>query len=323
MRKLALYLTKKVGGQARIEIIEDLLQTAKCRPETVWVGSAAFIGEIREKVERARCIVLAEEEGTEEMVICRYQSCEKVCQRILFFCRKRGGAALVSQTNRQKWLVMTADCTVSQMLAFSVTLAYLLGQKGRTLYLNLSECSGMGELFLMDPGTDLSDMILELRQDEGVLLEAFTRRLEQVDCILPPDNPMVLHEIREQDVEKILRKVQETDLYEYVVLAIGSSCCGCDLFFQRASRLLHLTREGETFPESRQAWLRLIRTCRQEPSVSVSQISLPPVSAENGGIHLLYDWAKSPLGQLAREYLNREGEETDGAVAGDPKPDFE
>ena len=93
MRKLALYLTKKVGGQARIEIIEDLLQTAKCRPETVWVGSAAFIGEIREKVERARCIVLAEEEGTEEMVICRYQSCEKVCQRILFFCRKRGGAA--------------------------------------------------------------------------------------------------------------------------------------------------------------------------------------------------------------------------------------
>ena len=184
-------------------------------------------------MERARCIVLAEEEGTEEMVICRYQSCEKVCQRILFFCRKRGGAALVSQTNRQKWLVMTADCTVSQMLAFSVTLAYLLGQKGRTLYLNLSECSGMGELFLMDPGTDLSDMILELRQDEGVLLEAFTRRLEQVDCILPPDNPMVLHEIREQDVEKILRKVQETDLYEYVVLALGSSCCGCDLFFQR------------------------------------------------------------------------------------------
>ena len=60
MRKLALYLTKKVGGQARIEIIEDLLQTAKCRPETVGIFSSDYKAfRVRSQAEANRGITSA------------------------------------------------------------------------------------------------------------------------------------------------------------------------------------------------------------------------------------------------------------------------
>lgn len=308
MRKFVMYLNNRLGKQARIGIVENPDQIKKWDPETIWIGSEAFIQQVRSRLEDPRCIILSEEVSQEECVICRYQSCERIFQKIMFLHQGGGNGKFSDAGNRQKWIAVTGDCTVSQLLAFSVTMAHLLAGRERVLYLNLSECSGMGELFLMEPGPDLSDFVLELRCDEKVSTDAFVRRLEQIDCILPPENPMILHEIRGDDVEKLMRTVRSQEQYGAVVIALGCLCCGSEFFFRQASAVYHLTREGESFSESRRAWKRLIGRCLKQQKVSVTQVSLPVIAAESEGIHLIYEWAEGSLGRLARKYLRGEEE---------------
>ena len=308
MRKFALYLSKRMGDGSRVGIVDDLHQIEMWDSETIWIGSENFISQVRICREDASCIILSEEETPEEDRIFRYQSCEKICQKILFLAGRGGRSFAQGAESRQKWVVLTADCTASQLLAFSVTLAGLLHAKGRVLYLNLSECSGMGELFLMEPGTDFSDLILGLRGEDTVTLEPFVRRLEQMDCILPPENAMILHEIRGTDMEKLIQVIQQEEQYVYVVVAAGCSCCGFDLLLRRACRVFHLTREGESFPETQRAWIRMIGRCLEDQKDSVIRVSVPEVLAGSEGIHLLYEWAEGPLGQLAASCLEKEAE---------------
>ncbi len=307
MRKFALYLSKRMGDQAQIGIVDHTDHLSGWDPGTIWIGSSAFIGQVREQTENPHCIILSEEESSQEGVICRYQSCEKIYQKIVFLCREI--THMIPVGKRQKWIIITSDSTISHQLAFSVTAAYLLAEKGNVLYMNLSECSGMEELFLMGEGTDFSDFILELRSDKIVSVEAFTRNLEKFSCILPPENPMVLHEIRRNDMEMILQTIRNETQYEYVVVMMGCSCCGCELLFQQASVVFHLTREGETFKESQQAWLRLIRKCLDGQSVSVMQVRLPMVQAGSQGVHLIYEWAEGSMGQLTEKYLDGQEEQ--------------
>lgn len=302
MRKFALYLSKRMGERVQIGIVDHMERLYEWDPGTLWIGSSAFISQIREQMDHPRCIILSEEESAQEDVICRYQSCEKIYQRVVFFCGETGSR--ISSGKSQKWIVITSDSTISHLLAVSVTAAYLLAGKGEVLYMNLSECSGMEELFLMGEGTDLSDFVLELRSDKIVSVDAFTRRLEKINCILPPENPMVLHEMRRKDMEMTLEIIRNETQYEYVVVMMGCTCCGCELLFQQASAVFHLTREGETFKESQQAWLGMIRKCLDGQTISVMQLRLPMVQADSQGAHLIYEWAEGPLGQLIEKYLD-------------------
>ena len=110
-------------------------------------------------------------------------------------------------------------------------------------------------------------------------------------------------------MEMILQTIRNETQYEYVVVMMGCSCCGCELLFQQASVVFHLTREGETFKESQQAWLRLIRKCLDGQSVSVMQVRLPMVQAGSQGVHLIYEWAEGSMGQLTEKYLDGQEEQ--------------
>ncbi|MCD8230685.1 MAG: hypothetical protein LUD14_02470 [Clostridiales bacterium] len=304
MKKLALYLTARMGGQVQVGIVDELQSESVKDQEAVWIGSERFLEEVRAGEKALRCILLTEEEG-EDGGICRYQSCEKLYQRIMFFYRQMEGVPIASvNTAGPKWVVLTTDQSVSQLLAFSTVCAQILSETAEVLYLNFSECCGMRDVFLLeDDGTDLADLAVELAGDGPVCLDTVTRRLERINYILPTANPMILHEIRAQDISRLIQAVEQSGKYQYVVAAVGTSCCGCDQFFLRASQMFHLTGEGALAACSRQEWEEFIRLCRGGGEVSVREVRLPFIEMENRGIHLLQEWADGEIGQLARKYL--------------------
>ncbi len=304
MRKLALYLTARLGGQTQVGIVDEPQDEPAKGQDAVWIGSEGFLEKVRINRKNPRCILLTEEEG-EDRGIYRYQSCEKLYQRIMFFYRQFEGVSVAAvNAAGPKWVVMTTDQSVSQLLAFSIVCAQVLSEKAEVLYLNFSECSGMREVFLLeDDGTDLADLVMELTGDSPVCLDTVTRRLEQINYILPTANPMILHEIRVQDISRLIQAVEQSGRYQYVVVAVGTSCCGCDQFFSRASQLFHLTGEGLLDRCSRQEWERFIRLCTGSGERCVRQVRLPSVEMKNRGIHLLQEWMDSEMGQLARKYL--------------------
>ncbi len=307
MQKLALYLGGRMGERVRVGIAGSSLPEADW--DTVWIGSEEFLAEVRSESEDARCILLAEEAG-DETAVYRYQSCEKLYQQIMLRFRQFPGAPVeMQQSARQHWIVLTTDGSAVSLLAFSATCAQILGKRGRVLYLNLSECSGMSELFLLEAGEDLSDLVAAFRREETVCLEAYVRRIEDMDYIMPPSNPMILHELRESDIDRLIEAVGQREEYTYVVAALGTTCCGCDRFFRMAERILHLTEKEFLHTCCQKEWIEFIALCRGGSDTEVERIRLPQIQAESGGSHLLHTWRDGALGQLAQIYLGGEAEQ--------------
>ncbi len=310
MRKLALYLNSRLGEQVRVGIAENPHTCEDVVKDVAWVGSERFLEEVKGMKEGSRCILLSESEDVEGGV-CRYQSCEKLYQRIAFLYRQMEGIVAEAVAVKERWFVFTTDKAVSVLMAFSMVCAQILGERAGVLYLNFSECSGMSQVFLLEEGTDLADLLMELRDNGSPGLDACVRRVAQVDYVLPPSNPMILHEIRGgEDILRLIRAVEQSASYQYVMVALGTSCCGSEQFFRRAFRIFHLTG-GSGFAEcSRQEWQSFIRLCLGERQIPVEQIVLPEVEAESWGEHLIHEWTEGDLGRIARRYLGGNGEES-------------
>ncbi len=306
LQKLALYLTDRFGERVMVEIAGSTLTAAE--KDTVWIGSEEFLTAVRERERDALCIPLTEEEPVDGRAVYRYQSCEKLYQQIMPLYRKLCGISLyVPRAHRQRWLVITSDGAASELLAFSLTCAQVESRKGRTLYLNFSTCSGMEELLLLERGTDLCDLVAALRHtEEALCLEAFVRRTEQIDFVMPPVNPMILHELCGPDVERLIEAVEGQGDYASVIVALGTPCCGCEGFFRKAAQVLHLTQSGFLRECSQREWLELIALILGSAKTPVETIRMPQIKAEGSGMHLLHLWEEGALGQLARRYLEGE-----------------
>ncbi len=305
MQKLALYLGGRFGERARVGIAQSI--PAEMETGTVWMGSEAFLAEVRQRQRDALCIPLTEEASDDETAVYRYQSCERLYQQVALRYRHLCGDPVeVAGVGRQHWTVVTTDGAATELLAFSLTCARLLAERGRVLYLNLSECSGMAELLFLERGKDLTDLVAALRKDRPVCLDAFTRQMESFDYLMPPANPMVLHELRERDIARLIQLVDGQEEYEHVILALGTTCCGCEHFFRRAQRLLHLTRQDTLRACGRHAWREVIAMCRGTEELPLSEVSMPPTEETDAGIHLLQEWQEGTLGRVARQALDGE-----------------
>ncbi len=307
MQKLALYFNSRIGDDARVEIVKERREPFTPEAGRTWIGSEEFIGKVQSCGEDSACIVLSEDVSEDMYHVFRYQPCERLYQKIMFRYRQMQGAPSVSVDDaRQAWIVITADTAVSFLLAFSLTCAQILGERTGVLYLNLSECCGMEEVFLLERGMDLMDAAVELQKDGEVCLDACIRRLEQVDYIMPPVNPMILHELREREIQRLIHAVKQKRKYGFVVVALGSTCCGCDLFFRTAARIFHLVGQGYLSACGGKEWGRFIRLCLGKQEIPVEQISVPQISVEQGGLHLIREWQEGALGRAVRACLDRE-----------------
>ncbi len=307
LQRLALYFGSRLGHTVQIGIAKKPEPDEPAGEKTVWIGSEDFVRRIRETRENAQVIILTEEERDEEFCVYRYQSCEKLYQKIMLLYWQMNGR-LQKQTTamKQRWMVFTTASSVSALLAASVTAAGILSESAGVLYLNLSECSGMEEQFLLDCGTDLTDLAMALKKQGEICLEAYTRRLETIDYIMPPANPMILHELRETEVERLIGEILRHEEYRYVVVALGSSCCGCDRFLRTASRVFHLADKSPLLQCGHQAWLGFLRLCMGSGQLPIEEIELPEIPVQGNGLHLLREWQEGSLGQRLRLYLEEE-----------------
>ncbi len=324
MRKLALYLKNRLAMQVQVEISKE----EEPHPEEenillkIWVGSEAFIQCLRDSVQCQNLIVLTEEDEEDETHVFKYQSCEKLYRGIWMRCQKMLHFPDSGVTGKkQRWLVLTTDSSAGILLAFSVVCAQILGEKAGVLYVNLSECCGMEELFSLEHDLDLSDLFLELRKGKELHLEAYTGRMEQADYLMPVGNPMVLHEIGTEDMNRFLNIVRGAGRYEWVVFAVGNTLCGCEQIFGAAERIFHLSGNGIANSCARNAWLRFIRQCQGVGAREIEQIPAVEVCGDSCGSHLIYEWLEGTPGRLARKYLEKRNEDGDGyTMAGDQKP---
>lgn len=318
MKKLALYLKTRLDSCIEVGVVEKGEEPPRQEDDvlTVWIGSEEFVDRMAGSGQEINRIILDDEETEEEGHIFRFRSCERIYRDIRKKCLDFGFyPQKVVRGRKQTWYAVTTDGAVGGLLAFSLTLARILSSRERVLFVSFTECSGMRQLFYLDPDPDLSDLILELRKDETSSPEAFAGRLGPFDYLLAPENPMILHEINGEDIERLLRAIGGCGTYGSVVFAVGTSVCGSSQIFSAAGRIIHLTDQGLLHECARDARLAFVRRC-VKGDVQVKQIRVPEICVKNQGEELIEDWLEEPVGRAARSCL-MEDEEKRGLQDGE------
>lgn len=157
----------------------------------------------------------------------RFQSGEEILRQVFGIYGRLSGRNLTCWYLAEKlqMYAVYAPGGHELQLPFSVTCASLWGRKGKTLYLNLSEYSGMVSLLGDQEGETISDLIYGIRQNKEkfqIYLQSVLHHTEYFDYIHPPVNPKDLYEIREEDLMNLLSLLTEQSEYQYVIWNAGS-----------------------------------------------------------------------------------------------------
>lgn len=328
MQKLVLYLNERLGKSARVELLEHWeipeqpevwemkkqsvggpMEGSKC-----WdtgIGSEAFITYLTEQhlvnhtltVTAQKCT----EKGTEKAVVYQYQPRDCLYREIVSKCPMNvGGRQKVEQEGgRQRWMVFTGEGQSGVLMAFSLFYAWMLSETKKVLYVNFTECSGMTELFeLVEQPEDFSDFLLALRRQSAASLACYTGRIDELEYLIPADNPQILRELTEADMNRLLVSIAQADQYELVVFTLGTLVCGCEQIFLQAESRIHLCGMHLMEQCAGREKKRFISRCAPGREDVMKRIVLPEMKCEHTGVTLLYEWRETEPGRLAAELIS-------------------
>ena len=315
------------SGRQIDSVREDMrLQNVRHQREKHWelaVGSEAFVvalqannvfglrhlsdaQAIRPLADQAeQILILTDTEEEDEMHISQYQARSVLFQKIIARYQSIASVGMqMAAVKKQHWIVCTGGNRGS-LMAVSALCAWILARRQRVLYVEFSENSGLVSVFQLEYGTaDMSDLFLQLRKNMGTSLELFTGQLDGMDYIRPPENAMILYEIREEDLQAFLRQLSAEGRYDAVVFSVGSMICGCQLIFSQAERILQISGGDLCSRCAAGEEVAFLKKCCSEEKVTKLVVS--GFSGDLPGVHLLHEWSESEMGQRLRQILNAE-----------------
>ncbi len=184
---------------------------------------------------------IAQTQIRQDPEIFRYQRGSEILRQVFQIYEKHSKKNLVCRCNNAD---MEMDAFYAPggnelLLPYSISYASICGEEAKTLYLNLSEFSGMASFFGEKAGKNLSDLIYAIRQKKDrflISLQSVLHHTEQFDYILPPENPEDLYEIQEEDLASLLKMLQEQTEYTQIVW-------GCGTFNQAVEQVMECCRK--------------------------------------------------------------------------------
>ena len=239
--------------------------------------------------------------------IYKYQSVSQIGRELVKYMpaqRSRGKRLGVS--SGQRWYGVVSPARHESMIPFSVALAQQLNEERQTLVLLFMEFSGVGSLLGLSQNTGMEEFLLGLRQQEKDHFEQVplpeVHQLPGLDLLNVTDNPIILYELVEADVEKLIERIQCCGQYEAVVWVAGNMLQGIESLVQVSERVFSIEK-GDSYS----------RCCQDEFScffekLNVDQqvlcpVMLPVLQGIEPGQHLLLQWKLSPIGAIAKECL--------------------
>ncbi len=228
MQKLALYASNRMKEKIRVQIYDEALppgiKKELAAGKLLLGGPAEALSEYMADDRLHRSLILFEDEPGKPggNRVCGWQPADRVFQEILKVWQS-GQKVLDPEYEGEpaEWHVILSDGSLGQTLPYGLALAAQLGETGRCLFLDMSGHLGWRKLFELESGPDLSDLILELRQDRECVLNDYVRELAGVDLILPPQNPMVYPELTSDDLQMLLTLVNQSGLYTQAAVLAG------------------------------------------------------------------------------------------------------
>ena len=309
MQKLALYMNTRTGMNGTVELLERDAPTGNAQENSdagrhwkLAVGSESFVRALYDAGCAEQMLILTQDAQEDEIHVQQCQSRSALYQKIIARYNLIGGTGSVRAGTRQHWVAFVGK-NQGQLTAFSMLYAWILAKKQSVLYVCFSENSGLTSLFRSETGgADLGDLFLHIRKHQNIMFEMFTGHLEGVDYLQTSENPMILYEIEEKDLQEFLQKIAEESSYETVVFCIGSMICGCNHIFAQSEQIIHVRQEDLCSQCAAEEVIVFLQKCGIAHE-QVRDVILSPLDGDMPGIHLLYEWQKSEAGSRVEQLM--------------------
>ncbi len=253
-------------------------------------------------------------------VIYKYQSTESLTREVMnYYTGDLSSSFRTLRASGTEIYAVHSPIARCGKTLFSLTMAEILGEKKKTLYLNLENYSGFESLFGQTYRSDLTDLVyLSEKNGESlpIKLESVIQTLRNADYIPPAFFPGDLREIRSDEWISFLVQVSDLMDYKAVVLDIGNEPSDIPALLSACS---HIYMPLLPDPLSR---AKVFQYEKDMEALSMNRIMdrtvrlyLPEVRLKGSGMTLLDDLLKGPMGTYTRKLLKEEASQARSAAA--------
>ncbi len=181
----------------------------------------------------------------------KYQEAQKVLQGVLEvyleIAEKTGESCFrMMQFGNTRFIGLYSPVRRCMQTTFALTLSQMLAMTHKTLYLNFEHYSGISELAAQAGARDLADLLYFVMADPDkfqIRLQTIARQNGNLDYIPPMKSGQNLLTVSGDEWQKLLHKLAETGMYEYVILDLSESMQGLFDILRLCVVVFTLTKE--------------------------------------------------------------------------------
>lgn len=157
--------------------------------------------------------------------VSKYQSAEKLlCQISAMLWQEERNERQMIPENTAELIGIYSPVHHEDQMLFSMTMAQILGESKKVLYVNLMEHSGFYQLTREEVSEDIGDLVYGMMQKGHDFLAGLHRvrqNYRNFDYIPPAVNPEHLSEITKSLYEQLLLSLKNSSGYEVVMVDFG------------------------------------------------------------------------------------------------------
>lgn len=231
--------------------VEELLRQEKGTEVAMLVIAESTFCEEACTISSKRMVVLNESgvlHWDKVQNINKYQEADQVLRELLEIYAEIAGRQLPRLKSGSKTSLIGIYSPVRRCLqtGFALSMSQILAQRHRTLYLNFEHYAGITELLPEVQSRDLADLLYFLTAEKDkfrLRMQTIVRKKGNLDYVPPMKAGQNLLQIPAQEWMALLRKVEELEEYEYVILDLSESIQGLFEILKLCCRIYTLVKE--------------------------------------------------------------------------------
>ena len=310
------YMEKQKNLPWHVRTYTDVKKMMEAERETdiMLVAESVYCDEIRE-LEPKRLIVLNESGIIRDRTlryINKYQEADQVLREILAIYLEIASEVLprIGETGKTVFVGFFSPVRRCMQTTFAMTMAQLLAQEHKTLYLNFEYFAGNQELLPDLQTRDLADLLYFLNADKdkfSLRLQSIVRQVGELAYIPPMKSGQNLLSITAKEWLFFFQKLQEEGEYEYVVMDLSECMQGLFEILRSCRKVYTVTGEDKPASGKLIQYEKLLEmhSCEDILAKTV-RLTLPrirqlPERLEFYGRSELADYVKEQLKELMKE----------------------
>lgn len=250
------------------DVGEMMREESKRQADMLVVAERAFSPEIESL--QSKCLAVLNETGLVKWPgmrnINKYQSADEVFRELLELYAGVAGEQLPFLESESQLKIIGIYSPVRRCLqtTFALTLSRMLAENHAVLYMNFEHYAGITELLPDMQVRDMADLLyfLGTQSDRFRLrMQTIIRKNGKLDYIPPMKAGQNLLTVSGAEWLRLLKKIEETGNYEYVILDLSECIQGLFEILRRCARVFTLTKEDRISQNKLLQYEQLLNLC--------------------------------------------------------------